>query len=151
MVISKLSRIALFATLLASASVFAASTSPVPSPPIVGAKSFLLIDGSTGAELASLKPEMRRVVVDGFAALQQATFASPKRKSIKAYQDFVKGGGQLYVPTPEQKADFKKAAEPVFDWFQNNIKGGKEVYGALVKAVAEAEAKINKSTEADLQ
>ncbi|HCI02125.1 MAG TPA: C4-dicarboxylate ABC transporter substrate-binding protein, partial [Oceanospirillaceae bacterium] len=27
----------------------------------------------------------RRVIVDGFAALQQATFASPKRKSIQAY------------------------------------------------------------------
>jgi len=33
--------------------------------------------------------EMRAVVVDGFAQLQQATFASPKRKSIQAYADFV--------------------------------------------------------------
>ena len=44
--------------------------------------------------------EMRAVVVDGFAQLQQATFASPKRKSIQAYADFVAGGGDLYVPTP---------------------------------------------------
>ncbi len=32
---------------------------PVPQPPIIGAKSYLLIDGNTGAELASLKPDER--------------------------------------------------------------------------------------------
>ncbi|MGB2122674.1 MAG: TRAP transporter substrate-binding protein DctP, partial [Candidatus Puniceispirillaceae bacterium] len=53
---------------------------------------------------------LRRVVVDGFAQLQQATFASPKRKSIQAYADFVAGGGDLYVPTPAEKAAFKEAA-----------------------------------------
>ena len=39
----------------------------------------------------AMPEDMRRVVVDGFAALQQATFASPKRKSIQAYSDFVAG------------------------------------------------------------
>ncbi len=52
------------------------------------------------------------VIVDGFAALQQATFASPKRKSIQAYADFVAGGGSLYVPTPAEKAEFREAAAP---------------------------------------
>ena len=37
----------------------AAQNTPIPQPPIIGAKSFLLIDGSTGAELASLKPDER--------------------------------------------------------------------------------------------
>lgn len=32
---------------------------PPPQPPIIGAKSYLLIDGNTGAELASLKPDER--------------------------------------------------------------------------------------------
>ena len=32
---------------------------PVPQPPVIGAKSYLLIDGKTGAELASLKPDER--------------------------------------------------------------------------------------------
>lgn len=31
----------------------------MPQPPIIGAKSYLLIDGDTGAELASLKPDER--------------------------------------------------------------------------------------------
>ena len=94
--------------------------------------------------------DMRRVVVDGFAALQQATFASPKRKSIQAYEDFVAGGGDLYVPTPEEKAAFREAAAPVFDWFQENVDGGPEIYEALLEAVAEAEAELGAAYEADL-
>lgn len=46
------------AVLLLAASSGAASL-PVPAPPVIGAKSFLLIDGNTGAELASLKPDER--------------------------------------------------------------------------------------------
>jgi TRAP-type C4-dicarboxylate transport system substrate-binding protein len=93
---------------------------------------------------------MRRVVVDGFAALQQATFASPKRKSIQAYSDFVAGGGTLYVPTPDQKAEFKEAAAPVYDWFKANVRGGPEIFDALTSAVADAEASINAGTAKDI-
>ena len=44
---------------MAAAVANAAIKMPVPAPPIVGAKSFLLMDGSTGAELASLEADMR--------------------------------------------------------------------------------------------
>ncbi|MBO9398960.1 TRAP transporter substrate-binding protein DctP [Shimia sp. R9_2] len=98
----------------------------------------------------SMPEDMRRVVVDGFSALQQATFASPKRKSIKAYEDFVAGGGDLYVPTPAEKAAFKEAAAPVYDWFKGNIKGGDEIFNALTSAVAEAEADIEAGMASDL-
>jgi len=94
---------------------------------------------------------MRRVVVDGFAALQQATFASPKRKSIKAYEDFVAGGGDLYVPTPEQKGEFKSAAAPVYDWFKSNVRGGPEIFDALTSAVADAEGRINAGAMKDIK
>ncbi len=102
------------------------------------------------AKFMSMPEGMRRVVVDGFAALQQATFASPKRKSIQAYADFVAGGGDLYVPTPEEKTAFKEAAAPVYDWFKSNIKGGDEIFTALGDAVAEAEEKINSGMAKDL-
>ncbi|MEM7302184.1 MAG: TRAP transporter substrate-binding protein DctP [Pseudomonadota bacterium] len=102
------------------------------------------------AKFLGMPEDMRRVVVDGFAALQQATFASPKRKSIKAYEDFVAGGGDLYVPTPAEKAAFKEAATPVYDWFKSNIRGGPEVFDALTAAVADAEAKINAGTDKDI-
>ena len=98
----------------------------------------------------AMPEEMRQVVVDGFAELQQATFASPKRKSIQAYADFVAGGGDLYVPTPAEKAAFKKAASPVYDWFKANVDGGEAVFDALTSAVAAAEADINAGRAKDL-
>ncbi|WP_372571463.1 TRAP transporter substrate-binding protein [Ruegeria jejuensis] len=99
----------------------------------------------------SLPPELRTVVVDGFYQLQQATFASPKRKSIQAYEDFVAGGGDLYVPTPDEKAAFKEAATPVYEWFTSNVDGGQQAYDALVGSVAQAEERINASRAADTQ
>ncbi|WP_376871582.1 TRAP transporter substrate-binding protein DctP [Albirhodobacter sp. R86504] len=95
--------------------------------------------------------DMRRVVVDGFAELQQATFASPKRKSIEAYKAFVAGGGDLYVPTPEEKAAFAEAAAPVQDWFIANVDGGEEILGALKASVAEVEAEFAAQYERDLK
>jgi TRAP-type C4-dicarboxylate transport system substrate-binding protein len=102
------------------------------------------------AKFTGMPADMKRVVVDGFYALQQATFASPKRKSIKAYSDFVAGGGDLYVPTPAEKAQFKDAASPVYDWFKSNVKRGDEVFSALTTAVAEAEAQIEAGRKADM-
>ncbi|WP_208350998.1 TRAP transporter substrate-binding protein DctP [Pseudaestuariivita rosea] len=102
-------------------------------------------------KFTDMPEDMRRVVVDGFYALQQATFASPKRKSIQAYEDFVAGGGDLYVPTPEEKAAFREAAAPVFDWFKANVDGGERIFEAMTTAVAEAEAEINDARMKDLQ
>ena len=101
-------------------------------------------------KFTGMPEDMRRVVVDGFYALQQATFASPKRKSIQAYEEFVAGGGELYVPTPEQKAAFKEAAAPAYDWFKSNVTRGDEVFTALTDAVAKAEGEINAARAADL-
>ncbi|MEO1314078.1 MAG: TRAP transporter substrate-binding protein DctP [Pseudomonadota bacterium] len=98
-----------------------------------------------------LEDDMKKVVVDGFYALQQATFASPKRKSIQAYEDFVAGGGDLYVPTPAEKAAFAEAAAPVYDWFKANVDGGEEIFNALAEAVAEVEGELQAAYEADLQ
>jgi len=97
----------------------------------------------------SMPEDLRMVVADGFYQLQQATFASPKRKSIQAYSDFVAGGGDLYVPTPAEKAAFKEAAAPVYDWFKANVDGGTAAFDALVASVAEAEGAINKVRAAD--
>ncbi|MEY3003469.1 MAG: hypothetical protein RLZZ491_645, partial [Pseudomonadota bacterium] len=83
----------------------------------------------------------KRIIVDGFAALQQATFASPKRKEIAAYEAFRAAGGEIYVPTDEQKAMFQAAAAPAFDWFRANVRQGPEVldsFRAYAAAAAEA-------------
>jgi TRAP-type transport system periplasmic protein len=98
----------------------------------------------------AMPTDLRRVVVDGFSQLQQATFASPKRKSIEAYEAFVAGGGDLYVPTPEEKAMFAEAAAPVQDWFRGNVDGGNEILDAMNAAVAAAEADLASAYESDL-
>ena len=98
-----------------------------------------------------MSEEMRQVIVDGFAALQQATFASPKRKSIAAYEEFVAGGGDLYVPTPAEKAAFKAAAEPVYAWFKENVDGGPAIFDALTSAVADTEAALAAGNAKDIK
>ena len=101
-------------------------------------------------KFTSMPEDLRRVVVDGFSALQQATFASPKRKSIEAYEAFVAGGGDLYVPTPGEKASFAEAATPVQAWFRGNVDGGNEILDALIAAVAAAEADLDAAYANDL-
>ncbi|KAF0675116.1 TRAP transporter substrate-binding protein [Profundibacterium mesophilum] len=103
------------------------------------------------ARFMEMPEDLRRVVVDGFYQLQQATFASPKRKSIQAYQEFQDGGGDLYVPTPEQKEMFKEAAQPVYEWFQENVDGGAEAFEAMTAAVKTAEERIDASRANELQ
>jgi TRAP-type C4-dicarboxylate transport system substrate-binding protein len=98
----------------------------------------------------SLPEELRRVVMDGFYALQQATFASPKRKSIAAYEEFVAGGGDLYVPSPEEKEAFRQASAPVYDWFKANVDGGEAVFDALTTSAATAQAEIDAARNADM-
>ncbi len=98
----------------------------------------------------ALPDDLKAVVVDGFAALQQATFASPKRKSIQAYEDFLAAGGQIYVPTAEEKAAFREAAAPAFEWFKTSVPKGPEVLSAFEAAVAEAQARVDAARAADL-
>ncbi|MEZ8097387.1 MAG: TRAP transporter substrate-binding protein DctP [Amylibacter sp.] len=98
----------------------------------------------------SMPEDMRAVVNDGFYALQQATFASPKRKSIKAYADFVAGGGDLYVPTPNQKSAFAEAATPVYNWFKGNVTRGDQIFTALTNAVDAAKTDVGAARAADL-
>jgi TRAP-type C4-dicarboxylate transport system substrate-binding protein len=99
----------------------------------------------------SLDEAQRRVVVDGFYALQQATFAAPKRGAIEAYAEFTAGGGDIYVPTPEEKAMFAEAALPVQQWFRDNVDGGDQILDALIAAVADAEADLSAAYDVDLK
>ncbi|MFN3845309.1 MAG: TRAP transporter substrate-binding protein DctP [Paracoccaceae bacterium] len=102
------------------------------------------------ARFTGMTDAQKQVVLDGFAALQQATFASPKRKEIQAYADYKAAGGEIYVPSPEEKAAFKEAVAPVFDWFKANVKGGSDVLDAFMQASADAEAKIAAERAADM-
>ncbi len=104
----------------------------------------------SNSRFQGMTPEQKQIVLDGFAALQQATFASPKRKEIQAYADFRAAGGEIYVPTTAERAAFKDAVAPVFDWFKGNVAGGPEVLDAFTAAVAEAEAMVTADRAAEL-
>ena len=97
-----------------------------------------------------LTPEQRRIVVDGFYQLQQATFASPQRKSIEAYEAFTAAGGEIYVPTQEEKDAFAEAAQPVYEWFTANVDGGEAALEALEAAVSEVETDLQSQYDAEL-
>ena len=54
---TRLFRASLALIFLVTTSAYAQSPMPAPAPPIIGAKSYLVIDSKTGAELASLDPD----------------------------------------------------------------------------------------------
>lgn len=93
-------------------SVFAQNT-PVPQAPIIGAKSYLLIDGNTGAELASLKPDERlapasltklmtayavfRALDEGQIALDDLVTVSEKAWRTQGSRMFIEVGSRVSV------------------------------------------------------
>lgn len=93
----------------------------------------------------------QRIILDGFAALQQATFASPKRKEIAAYAAFRAAGGEIYVPTAQQVAQFQAAAAPAYDWFRANVAQGPQVLDSFMAHAAAATAAIEADRMADMQ
>ncbi|MFS4437665.1 TRAP transporter substrate-binding protein DctP [Paracoccaceae bacterium GXU_MW_L88] len=97
-----------------------------------------------------LPEDLQAVVADGFAQLQQATFASPKRKSIAAYEAFTEAGGEVYVPSAEEKQAFRDAAQPVVTWFADNVEGGDEALDALGDAVDAANTAVERSRRAQM-
>ena len=91
----------------------AAITTPVPAPPIIGAKSFLLIDGSTGAELASLEADKRlapasltklmtayvafRALADEQISLEDQVTVSEKAWRTQGSRMFIEVGSRVSV------------------------------------------------------
>jgi len=63
----------------------------------------------------------------------------------------VKGGGTLYVPTPAEKAKFKNAAAPVYEWFKGNVPNGPKTFDALAYAATLAEKKIDGGAMMDVK
>lgn len=95
--------------------------------------------------------DMRVIVNDGFYQLQQATFASPKRKSIPAYEEFTAGGGDIYVPNDAEKEAFATAAQSVYEWFASNVDGGEEILATLRAEVQSVQDQMDANRSRDIQ
>ena len=99
--------------LMAVAAANAAIKMPVSAPPIVGATSFILIDGSTGAELASLEPDKQlapasltklmtayavfRALVEGQVSLEDQVTVSEKAWRTQGSRMFIEVGSRVSV------------------------------------------------------
>jgi len=95
---------------------------------------------------------MRRVIVDGFSALQQATFASPKRKSIAAYEEFCRPVAVTFMcQLLKKKPCSAKPLRLYSTGFKENIREGETFYQALVDAAATAEEKIDGGAMMDVK
>ena len=93
--------------------------------------------------LKSLPKDLQALVLDGVrqAATVQQEFN--KYLDFSMTEEFIKAGGTVYAPTPEEKATFMAAKPVIRDWFVNNIEDGQIWYDKLEKAVKEAEAEID--------
>ena len=58
----------------------------------------------------------QHILFDELQQLKTTICAFPTRKQAPAYEDFKKGGGSVFVPTPSEKAAFKTAAAHIHDW-----------------------------------
>jgi TRAP-type C4-dicarboxylate transport system substrate-binding protein len=83
---------------------------------------------------------LKPIVQDGFDALRWTTIVLPKRRQIEAYEAFKEAGGEVYVPSAEEKAQFVEAAQPVWDWYEETY--GQEWIDALQAAIGACEDQI---------
>lgn len=89
-----------------------------------------------------LPADIRRVVFEGFLHLKSVTRALPVRRQIEAYQVFREAGGTVYVPTAQEKAEFRRAAAGMRSWFVENY--GSVWVDKLDRAVLDCEAEIER-------
>jgi TRAP-type transport system periplasmic protein len=69
----------------------------------------------------SLTPEQQQVVADGAAMMAAVQFGIQPRKELEAYRKWQEAGGQLYLPTEEEMAEFRALAEPIREWYLDNF------------------------------
>ena len=88
-----------------------------------------------------LPPDIQRIIYDGFQELKTVTRGVIKRREIDAYREFEESGGTLYVPTVEEKLQFREAAGGMRDWYVEQY--GEEWLVKLDSAVTACEAQID--------
>jgi TRAP-type transport system periplasmic protein len=82
----------------------------------------------------TLSPEHQAVVSQGFDILRQVTMDFPKDKQAASVAEFEASGGVIYEPTAEEMAAFRKAAEPLREWYVTQY--GDTWLNALEEAIA---------------
>ncbi|MGI9507376.1 MAG: TRAP transporter substrate-binding protein DctP, partial [Geminicoccaceae bacterium] len=78
--------------------------------------------------------------------LKTVTRAFPMRRQIEAYEAFQEAGGEIYVPSADEKKAFQEASSGMRDWYTGQY--GDEWLAKLDAAVADCEASVQASFEA---
>ncbi len=91
----------------------------------------------------ALPDDLKRIVFDGMNHLKTVTRAFPMRRQIEAYEAFKEQGGEIYVPTPDEKKMFQEASSGMRKWYTDKF--GSEWLDKLDMAVKTCE----ESTDAE--
>lgn len=86
-----------------------------------------------------LNAEEKKIVLDGARLFANVTFGVQPWKELKAFEDFRKSGGKVYIPTAAEAEKFHALAKPIRDWYLNEYKEeGKDFLASLEKYIAAA-------------
>ncbi len=96
-----------------------------------------------------LSDEEKRIVYQGFQELKWTARQLPKRKAVEAFQTFRDAGGTVYSPSADEKAAFQEAAQPVWQWYEEQF--GPEWIEAAQTSIANCEAEIDAEVKAAIQ
>ncbi len=90
--------------------------------------------------IQSLPDDLKTVVAAGFHHLTSMASDDPKFTALAAYAAFKEKGGQVYVPSAEEKTQFVESVKPLKDWYVERF--GDKWLKLLEASIAEAEAEI---------
>jgi tripartite ATP-independent transporter DctP family solute receptor len=96
--------------------------------------------------LKALPRDLQDLVIDGFTQMADVQFQYNKQYESKSLEQFIKAGGKVHSPSPEQRATFVAARDHLKKWFGE--KYGKGWVDKLDKAVADAQAATAKERDA---
>ncbi len=90
--------------------------------------------------IKGLSPEYKTVVAAGFHHLTSMASDDPKFTALAAYAAFKERGGEVYVPTAAEKAQFVKSVVPLKKWYTDKF--GDKWLKLLETSIAQAEKEI---------
>ncbi len=90
--------------------------------------------------LKSLPADLQPLAIDGVKQMMTLQTQFNKKIETKYNGAFVEAGGEIYVPTAEEKATFQKAQEPMVKWYVGEY--GDTWYNKLVESVDKIKAEI---------
>lgn len=100
----------------------------------------------------SLTPEQQQVVLDGAALMSSVQFGIQPRKELEAFKEWADSGGEIYTPTEEEMGQFRAAAEPIREWYLEELgEDGQEFLDAFEAAIARAEKQVEESRASAMQ